>query len=382
VSTNNFTRGKFLPNPECFGRIAGSIRSALMRERRESQDQGAGMEDNKIRNMEEFSTVSGISRPTVSKYFNDPNSVRQSTRDRIERALQQYDYRPNLFAINQNRKSTKNIGIVVPHIVDPFFAEIVRLIEQRCIEAGYWAIVLSSHGEAELEGNALDLLWSLKLAGAIIAPLGEKSDRARIMQFASEVPTVIFDSPLDSGEAFVGNDNFHSIGLIVDYLCRTGEPPCFLEMPAVNENASERRIAYVGAMERQGLTPQVVPMTNNGWGFEQLGYEEGLRLLSKHSFPTSTVLCANDRIAIGLLAAAYERGLRIGRGPGSAMRIAGHDDHPLSRFTCPPLTTVAQDHAAIAEKSVNALFDMIEESGARERPPVRLEGKLIMRLSA
>lgn len=340
------------------------------------------MEDHKIRNMEEFSAVSGISRPTVSKYFNDPNSVRRSTRDRIELALRQYDFRPNLFAINQNRKTTKNIGIVVPHIVDPFFAEIVRLIEQRCIEAGYWAIVLSSHGEAELEANALDLLWSMKLAGAVIAPLGERSDRARIMQFASEIPTVIFDSPLGAGEAFVGTDNFHSVGLIVDYLCRTGEPPCFLEMPSVNENASERRTAYIGAMERQGLTPQVVPVSNSDWGFEQIGYEEGLRLLSRWSFPTSTVLCANDRIAIGLLAAAYERGLRIGRGPGSAMRIAGHDDHPLSRFTCPPLTTVAQDHAGIADKSMNALFDMIEGGGPQDRAPVKLEGKLIMRFSA
>lgn len=349
---------------------------------RVSRDEGAGMEDQKIRNMEEFSAVSGISRPTVSKYFNDPSSVRRSTRDRIEQALRQYDFRPNLFAINQNRKSTKNIGIVVPHIVDPFFAEIVRLIEQRCIEAGYWAIVLSSHGEADLEGNALDLLWSMKLAGAIIAPLGEKSDRDRIMQFASEVPTVLFDSPLGAGEAFVGTDNFHSVGLIVDYLCRTGEPPCFLEMPAVNENASDRRQAYIGAMERQGLTPHVVPVANSDWGFEQIGYEEGLRLLSRHAFPTSTVLCANDRIAIGLLAAAYEKGLKIGRGPGSAMRIAGHDDHPLSRFTCPPLTTVAQDHAAIAEKSVSMLFDLIEAGGPRVRPPVRLEGKLIMRLSA
>lgn len=156
---------------------------------------------------------------------------------------------PTSSAINQNWKSTKNIGIVVPHIVDPFFAEIVRLIEERCIEAGYGAIVLSSHGEADLEGNALDLLWSMKLAGAIIAPLGEKSDRDRIMQFASEVPTVLFDSPLGTGEAFVGTDNFHSVGLIVDYLCRTGEPPCFLEMPAVNENASDRRQAYIGAME-------------------------------------------------------------------------------------------------------------------------------------
>lgn len=340
------------------------------------------MDDQKIRNMEEFSAVSGISRPTVSKYFNDPSSVRQSTRDKIELALRQYDFRPNLFAINQNRKSTKNIGIVVPHIVDPFFAEIVRLIEQQCIEAGYWAIVLSSHGEAELEVNALDLLWSMKLAGAIIAPLGEKSDRDKVLQFAGEVPTVIFDSPLGAGEAFVGTNNFHSVGLIVDYLCRTGEPPCFLEMPAVNENASERRQAYIGAMERQGLTPHVIEVSSGDWGFERIGYEEGLRLFSRHAFPTSTVVCANDRLAIGLLAAAYEKGLRIGRGPGSAMRIAGHDDHPLSRFTCPPLTTVAQDQAAIAKMSVGALFDMIEEGGPRERPPVRLEGKLIMRLSA
>lgn len=343
---------------------------------------GCKMDDHKIRNMEEFSTVSGISRPTVSKYFNDPNSVRPSTRDRIEQALRRYDFRPNLFAINQNRKTTKNIGIVVPYIVDPFFAEIVRLIEQRCIEAGYWAIVLSSHGEAEMESNALELLLSMKLAGAIIAPLGEKSDRERIIQFANEVPTVIFDSPLGYDETFVGNNNFHSIGLIVDYLCRTGEPPCFLEMPAVNENASERRAAYVAAMELQGLTPHLVPVTNGDWSFERIGYEDGLRLLTSHSFPSSTVLCANDRIAIGLLSAAYERGLRIGRGPGSAMRIAGHDDHPLSRFTCPPLTTVAQDHAAIAEKSVNILFSMIEESEPQTRAPVRMEGKLILRLSA
>lgn len=340
------------------------------------------MEDQKIRNMEEFSAVSGISRPTVSKYFNDPNSVRRSTRDKIEQTLRQYDFRPNLFAINQNRKSTKNIGIIVPHIVDPFFAEIARLIEQRCIEAGYWVIILSSHGEAGLEANALDLLRSMKLAGAIIAPLGEISDRAQIMQFAAEVPTVIFDSPLGAGEVFVGTDNFHSIGLIVDYLCRTGEPPCFLDMPMINENAAERRNAYIGAMERQGLTPHVVPVLQNDWSFEQIGYSEGLRLLSRGLFPSSTVLCANDRIAIGLLAAAYERGLRIGRGPGSAMRIAGHDDHPLSRFTCPPLTTVAQDYVAIADRSASALFDLIEGANSPARASVRLEGKLIMRLSA
>jgi DNA-binding LacI/PurR family transcriptional regulator len=76
------------------------------------------MSATKIKNMEEFSSVSGISRPTVSKYFHDPESVRLKTRERIEAALEKYDYRPNIFAMNQNRKMTKNVGIVVPLLSD------------------------------------------------------------------------------------------------------------------------------------------------------------------------------------------------------------------------------------------------------------------------
>ena len=341
------------------------------------------MDDRKIRTMEQFAAASGISRPTVSKYFADPASVRKTTRDKIETAIRKYDYRPNLFAINQNRKLTKNIGVIVPYIVDPFFAEIVRRIELRCIQQGYWAIVLSSHGEAQLEEKALDLLRSLKVAGAVIAPLGESSDAERISQFAAEIPTVLFDSHLNDGQPFVGTDNFQSIGLIVDYLCRTGEPPCFLEMPAVNANAHERRDAYVQAMGRLGRDVRIIAVEGNDWGFEELGYSQGLRLISSHRLPSSTILCANDRIAIGLLAAAYESGLRIGRGPGSYLRIAGHDDHPLSRFTCPPLTTVAQDYAEIAERSLSLLLELIDTGGSGSRYPAgRLEAKLIMRMSA
>ena len=80
------------------------------------------MSSRKIKNMEEFAAVSGISRPTLSKFFNDPTSVRSSTRKRVEAALDRYDYRPNLYAMNQNRRLTKNIGVVVPHLADPFFA--------------------------------------------------------------------------------------------------------------------------------------------------------------------------------------------------------------------------------------------------------------------
>lgn len=341
------------------------------------------MEHKKIRNMEEFAAVSGISRPTVAKYFNDPDSVRASTRSKIEAALLQHDYRPNLFAMNQNRRLTKNIGIVVPNLTDPFYAELVRHIEHLCLADGYWPFVLSSHGDAEQEINALQKLRSLKLAGAIIAPLGRASRSEALGQFADDIPTVNLDSEFGIGQAFVGTDNFQSIGLMVDYLCRAGTPPCFLEMPNVNANAEERRTAYFKAMERLGHTPHSIPVRSEDWSFEEVGYQEGLRLLSSFGPPSSTILCANDRMAIGLLAAAYERGLRVGHGPGCAIRIAGHDDHPMARFTCPPLTTVSQDYTEMAAKAAEILISLIDGNAPRvARRSLRLEGRLIMRASA
>ncbi len=338
----------------------------------------------KINTMEEFAEVSGISRPTLSKYFNDPDSVRQSTRGKIQLALAKYDYRPNIFAINQNRKLTKTIGIVVPYLADPFFGEIVRLIERQCIDAGFWPIVFSSHGQKDLENHALSTLQSLRPAGALIAPLGRSSDIESVRRFAAEVPTVVFDSNVNVGHAFVGSDNSQSIDLIVQYLCRTGEPPCFMEMPPVNPNANKRREAYINTMQGLGHEPMVVQIEGAGWDFEQIGLEGGKHLIKERLLPSETVLCSNDRLAVGLIAAAYQEDIKVGFGEGCTLRIAGHDDHPWSRFTCPPLTTMSQDYQSIATRSVEIMFKIIdgELSKNEERSETLFEGALIMRESA
>lgn len=337
----------------------------------------------KITTMEEFATACGISRPTVSKYFHDPTSVRPSTRERIEQTLKRYDYQPNIFAINQNRRLTKNIGILVPNLTDPFYALLARSLEQRCLAAGYWPSLNCSHGQTDLENRALDFLRSLKPVGALLAPLGVASDLNRLEKFTSEIPTVLFDSDLPVGDAFVGSDNSQCISLMVNYLCRTGEPPCYLSMPAVNQNALQRCEAYVSAMELLGHPPQVISLERTDWEFEQIGYEEGVRLIREHRLPSQTVLCSNDRIAIGFLAAAYEKGVRVGRGYGCALRVAGHDDHLWSQYSAPALTTVSQNYASITEHSVATLFQILN-SGERipRRHSTLLEGQLVLRESA
>lgn len=343
------------------------------------------MVGNKIKNMEEFAAKCGVSRPTVSKYFHDPNSVKASTRARIETAIARYDFRPNIYAVNQNRRLTKNIGIVVPYLADPFFAEIARRIEHHCIDAGFSPTLFSSHGRQELETNILDSLRSMKPAGVLLAPLGRASDRSRIEKFCTEVPTVLFDSNIEGiGHAFIGSDNPQFTSQIVEYLCRTGEPPCYFEMKTPpNPNTRKRRDGYISAMEALGYKPHIISVEGEGWKLEDIGYRGCQEALEEGLLQTNTVLCTNDRLAIGFLSGCYKKGLQVGIAKGSDIRVAGIDDHPFSRFTCPPLTTIAHDYDAIAERSARTLLELIEEGDRSEQRIEKLfEGSLVMRVSA
>jgi DNA-binding LacI/PurR family transcriptional regulator len=156
-------------------------------------------------------------------------------------------------------------------------------------------------------------------------------------------------------------------------------------MPRFQADALERRAAFIATMERVGVEPIVLPVAARSWNFEELGYQEAGRILDEGGFPTRTVLCANDRLAFGVIAAAFERRLRVGREEGCVLRVAGHDDHPLSRFACPSLTTVAQDYQGIAAACMEMLFSRIGEDDrarADKSNARQFEAKLIMRDSA
>jgi DNA-binding LacI/PurR family transcriptional regulator len=205
---------------------------------------------------------------------------------------------------------------------------------------------------------------SLKIAGAIIAPLGFQSNTGLIQDLKARVPLLFFDSRLEDLVPFVGSDNRQSVSILTEYLYRTGAHPTYLGMPPVNLNAQERRDSYLSTMHRLGLEPIVLETETRSWNFEEYGYDQVMRMIDSKAFPTQTLLCASDRIAFGAMAAAYQRGLKVGRGSDCDLRIAGHDDHPLSKYMCPPLTTVAQDYQKMASLSFELLLAKINRRPA------------------
>ncbi|WP_068113910.1 LacI family DNA-binding transcriptional regulator [Tropicimonas marinistellae] len=332
----------------------------------------------KLRNMEEFSAATGLSRPTVSKYFNDPQSVRASTRAKIEQALERFDYRPSFLATNQNRRNPKTVGIVVPYFTDPFYAEIIRHIENSCRDAGHRTLVQSSHGDAETEIECIEMMRSLNIGGLILSPLGAASDAVLIRKLGREVPLLLFDSYVEGSFSFLSSDHVQGMRLITEYLCESGSPPCFIAMPKVNSTAAERLEGYNRAMCAKGQQPMVIENPYSDWNFERQGRDIARDRFAQGGFPSTTVLCASDRCAFGVIAAASERGLTVGASSESDLRVAGNDNYPISEFINPSLTTVAQDYEKLSQKAVEIILDRMERevgaefSGSQTRLPLRL----------
>lgn len=341
-----------------------------------------------IKTMEDFSEFAGLSRPTVSKYFNDPSSVRKSTRDIVEAAIGKSGYKPNLFATNLYRRRTHILGVIVPNSNDPFYMALTRQIQHLASLSGYMVFVQSSEGQPELEEHALETFKSMNVAGVIMGPLGTPSHHEKLAKAGESIPLVYIDSPLDETSPFVGTDNKQSFRLIVDYLTRSGDTPCYFPMPSVNSNARERKEAYSEAMENLDLEPLFVPVDNAvTLDLEKFAFDATVRILRNGSFPTNTILCANDRIASGVSAAAYQAGLKIGRRQNDDIRLAGHDDQPFARYMCPPLTTVAQNHSEIGRLAVELMFQKLGEARdtktslpANER--ILLNAEIMLRMSA
>ena len=337
--------------------------------------------------MEALSVAIGVSRPTLSRYFQDPSRLKPSTCERIRQGLERVEYVPNFFATRMNRKSTGMIGVIIPYLNDLFFTRLLESIEIAAMRRGYTVIVQCSHSDPAIEARAAETFLSMNVDGALVAPLGNNSDYEVHERLNARMPFVLVDSrPRSMSDVdFVGTDHRQSTSLITDYLCRVGQPPAFLAMPRVNFNAMAREQAYIGRMKELGHEPTVIgtePIRDD-WLFEAHGQGVLEGQFSRGAFTDRSILCVNDRVAIGALRAAARHGLRPGQGAEGGLRIAGHDGYPLCQFVTPALTTIAQDVTGIGRAAIDVLVKKIRGENTETSPHIQLfAGALKVRESA
>ncbi len=298
----------------------------------------------------------GVSSATVSHVINNTRFVSDDVRSRVNEAIRELNYQPNALARSLRRGQTHTIALVLPDSANPFFAEIGRHIERIAFDRGYSVIFCNTEGQPAKENFYLDVVVKKRVDGVILVSVGIPGTHLQQLE-AQNVPLVIVDrQSKEYSIDTVLTDNLRGGLLATQHLIRLGHRRIACITGSSTLNPSYQRFAgYEQALREAGL--EFDPGLHRTGDFHAAsGWEIGLELL-RRARPPSAIFACNDMMAIGVLRAASEAGLRV----PEDLALVGFDDIELALYTNPPLTTVSQDKARISEIAFDMLMRRVED---------------------
>ncbi|MFB8773922.1 LacI family DNA-binding transcriptional regulator [Streptomyces broussonetiae] len=315
----------------------------------------------------------GVSIRTVSNVVNASVPVSEELRTRVEAALEELDYRPNLVARNLRRGRTGMLALVVPELDVPYFAELAREVITAARAHGYVVMLDQTDGDGDRERELLGReSRATMFDGLLLSPLTISADE--LHERANRVPVVLLGEHIFNGDFHhVAIDNVaaardatnHLVALGRRRVAAVGDQPY-----STGETAQLRTIGYRQALERAGLTVDeslIVPTPRFHRHFGARAMEQLLALPE----PPDAVFCYNDLLAIGAMHALARAGLRV----PEDVAVIGVDGIQEGEYSSPTLTTVAPDKTHIARLAVSTLVGVIEgtaPSPSDTKAPYRL----------
>ncbi len=321
----------------------------------------------------------GVSVTTVSHVVNDTRHVSAKGRERVELAIRELGYVPNAMARSLKSNTTSTLGMLIPNSSNPYFAEIVRIVEDRCFGAGYTLVLCNTDDEPHRQSVYLQVLAERRIDGLIVVSTGD--DDSLVTQLRGLcMPTVLVDREIaDPVCDLVETAHMQGGLLAVRHLLSLGHKRIACIGGPVGVMPSEQRIeGWRMALAEAGATPDIANADSLLWrgGFtSQGGYEAMHAILRTEQAPSAVFVC-NDLMAIGALRAAHESGVRV----PDDLSIVGFDDIELSAYTSPALTTVAQPKERIGALAVDMLLERVGGK-RRDARKVVLQPELRVRAS-
>lgn len=320
----------------------------------------------------------GVSLATVSNVVNGYRPVAEQTRRRVQQAIDELGYTPNLSARHLRQGRTGLIALAIPELTNPYFAELAEIAISEAAALGYTLVMESTDADPDTELALLGGSRRHVVDGLILSPV--RIGRAEVLARAGTLPLVligegVYDVPHDH----IAIDNVAASRAAVAHLVALGRRRiAFIGVRGNDDRQSAqlRLRGYREALAQAGLAarPELIAVT------DRFGRADGLaamRQLLALADPPDAVFAYNDLIAIGAMHAAAEAGRRVPQD----LAVIGIDDIEDGRYANPSLTTISPDKEAIARLAVHRLVDRIEGRPVRRPYDVQPPFTMIVRQS-
>lgn len=314
-----------------------------------------------------------VSISTVSHVVNRTRFVSDKARADVEAAIRALDYVPSAVARSLKSKTTKTLGMLIPNCSNPYFAEIVRSVEDHCFASGYTLILCNTDDEPRRQSVYLQVLAEKRVDGLIIISTGETSDLHDLLQGLT-TPTVLLDREVTHVHCDLV-ETAHLLGgqVATEHLVALGHRHiACIGGPADLSPSAQRIQGWRNALAAAGLADDLLWHSDFS---SQGGFTAMQEILQSAHRPTAVFVC-NDLMGIGALSAAHEAGLRVPQD----LSVIGFDDIELARFTSPPLTTIVQPKQRIGQLAVDMLLERIQ-GGRLDAKQILLQPELVVRAS-
>ena len=301
--------------------------------------------------------MAGVSLGTVSNVLNETASVKESTRKRVQEAVHAARYKPSQLARALRRDHSNVIGMIIPDITNPFFPAVVRGAEDVAFSNGYRLILCNTDNDHDKELVHLNELRTYLPAGLIVIPsnFSELTMHAETYRQANTSVVCIDRLPKDwSGDSVTANNEMGAYNAIHCLLQLRHTKLAMITGPLYLTNANERLRGFKRALRdaKVNIAPEYVQETTFD---KEGGYAKALAMLRLVPRP-SAIFAGNDLIAIGILLALRDVGLRCPHD----VSIIGFDDLDLAEVTNPSLSSVSQSGYELGLTAARILVERIQ----------------------
>lgn len=330
--------------------------------------------------MKDIARDLGVSVVTVSKVLRNHSDISEATRQRVLKRMKELNYQPNLTARALVTGRSYTVGLVVPDLVHPFFAQLAKGISSVLRAQGYSLILASSEEDPVLESEEINRLLARSLDAFIIASTQPSVEGLRRLREA-ETPCILVDRRFEGFPAsFVGVDDVRVGEMATEHLIEVGcRRIAHIRGPQVS-TAFGRLEGYRRALARHGMDPLpgYIPATTAGDDDSEARGQNAMRQLLELDPPPDGVFCYNDPSAMGAMNAILDAGFRI----PEDIAIIGCGNVHYGASLRVPLSSIDQQSAALGEQAAQLALQLMQAKRApRPKKEVLLEPRLVVRAS-